>query len=295
MEITMKKYVSATILLAIIIVYVLFVNNSHSIEQMIEVSNTEVSQESYASDVNIENDFDFTNLTLDQGNAYIAFSENDITGFNRWLPFYFKITTDKELTADSAEELLNNNINQAKLYLNTNLELYKTNQLIWSAYKVDDTTFNLTLVIIPEIDALNINGVTQIDRIVLSSESSYFEYDLGNYLIEQRETIPEDELWVSASPIEAIIEGDLTTDLYYSITQLKYNVDEFDIDFSEQYDEIKDYTVKDDIVIEDNIVEYTVEVSLKQQPNGTVFRPFIQVKYNNQIGYMIPVVPVYFR
>lgn len=239
--------------------------------------------------------FDFTNLTLDQGNAYISISKNDMSGYNRWLPFYFKISCDAELTEAEVEEFLNENVLNASLYSGEDQRLYVTEQLVWSACKIDDRIFNLTLVLIPELNSFNINGVTQIDKIVLASEKSFCEYKLSSYLVEQRETISESEMYVSLSSITAKVPENLTTQINYGIMMKEYEISTFDIYFDKQFDDIASYQIMNAEVREDNSVYYSVAITLNKKNSRTVFRPFLKVSYSDHIGWMVPCVPVYFE
>ena len=68
--------------------------------------------------------------------------------------------------------------------------------MIWSACQFDDNVYNLTLVLIPEIGSIDIGESVQINKIVLTSESNIDnEYILDCYLVEEKETIPEDEMY----------------------------------------------------------------------------------------------------
>lgn len=65
----------------------------------------------------------------------------------------------------------------------------KQEEIIWSACKVDSNLFNLTLVLIPELDCFDMNGIEGINKITLTSgKNIHNEYELGHYLVEGKET-----------------------------------------------------------------------------------------------------------
>lgn len=218
-----------------------------------------------------------------------------MSGYNRWLPFYFKISCDENLNEGEVEEFLNENILKVSLYSSEEQKLYETEHLVWSACKIDDKTFNLTLVLIPELNSFDINGVKQIDKIMLASDKSFYEYKLNSYLIEQRETISESEMYVSLSSIEAIVQENLTTQINYGIVKRNYEISAFDIYFPKQFDDIASYQIMDIEVVEDNSVQYSIAITLNKKNSRTVFRPFLKVSYDDHIGWMVPCVPVYFK
>lgn len=242
----------------------------------------------------VEN-FVFSKLKLDQGNAFISISKNNIDGYNRWIPFYFYLETDTDLEPEEAETLLNENIAQATLYSDKQNELFTTTQLIWSAYKLDAGSYNLTLVLIPELDQLDMEGVQQIDKIILRSDKSNCEYDLSNYLIEARDTIPEDQLYVSLSSMESQVQDDLTAQVDYGFKKNGNDVNALDLDFPSEFTDIVNYKVNNATSTEEDTIEYSVSVLLNSKDSKTVFRPFLKVEYNNTIGWLIPSVPVYFK
>ena len=58
---------------------------------------------------------ELTNLKLDQGNAYISISSNDVSGYNRWLPFYFQVEGNNNLSERDVEAALKEKISRALL------------------------------------------------------------------------------------------------------------------------------------------------------------------------------------
>lgn len=239
---------------------------------------------------------ELTNLKLDQGNAYISISSNDVSGYNRWLPFYFRVEGNDNLSEREVEEILKEKTSSISLFSMKNEKLYETEKMIWSACQIDDNVYNLTLVIIPEIGGIDIGESVQINKIVLTSESNIDnEYILDCYLVEEKETIPEDEMYVSLSSIEATVQENLTSQINYGIMQNKNRTTGFDIYYPKDFKDIVSYEIVQTDCLEENIVEYTVAVRLKEKDSKTVFRPFLKIKYDDKIGWMIPSVPVYFK
>lgn len=239
---------------------------------------------------------ELTNLKLDQGNAYISISSNDVSGYNRWLPFYFQVEGNNNLSERDVEAALKEKISSISLFSIKDEELYETEKLIWSACKIDDNVYNLTLVLIPEIESIDIDGIVQISKIILISKDNIkHEYILDCYLVEEKETIPEDEMYVSLSSIEATVQEDLTSQINYGIMQNKDRIMGFDIYYPKKFRDIVSYEIVQTDCVEENTVEYTVAVRLKEKDSKTVFRPFLKIKYDDKIGWMIPSVPAYFK
>ena len=113
--------------------------------------------------------------------------------------------------------------------------------------------------------------------------------------MEEKETIPEDEMYVSLSSIEATVQENLTSQINYGIMQSKNRITGFNIYFPKDFKDIVNYKIVQTDCLEENTVEYTVEVKLKEKDSKTVFRPFLKIKYDDKIGWMIPSVPVYFK
>lgn len=234
-------------------------------------------------------------LVLDQNEAYIAISKNDMDGYNRWLPFYFAFSMAEDLNAESVEKLLDSKIDQAVLYTQGG-ELYHTEQLIWSASKQDKGKYNLTLVLIPELDSLMLDGVTNVTNITLVSGIKKNSYDLPAYLVEEKPTIAQNDLYVSLSSTESDISEDLTAYSNYGIMKNGNDIQDFSLDFSQKYMSVIDCSIVNAVQTENDTAEYSVIVRLAENSEKTVFRPFIKVDYgNHESGFLVPSVPVYFR
>ena len=238
---------------------------------------------------------DFEHLTLDQEIAYISISKNDIDGYNRWLPFYFTISSEDDLTEKQVEKVLNDNIKKATL--NTeNGEVYSTQQLIWSAYKLENNQYNLTLVLIPELNTLVSDEPINIKYINLYDSKDSYTYSLASYLVESKETIAEDEMYVSLSSMESDILEDYSVNVNYGIIGNGNKVSDFSLEYSNDFTPVLSYVLANTNQTEDNETEYSVKIQLNGNYKKSVFRPFLKVTYNDgKSGYLIPSLPVYFK
>lgn len=249
----------------------------------------------FIKNIDVKSDDKFYSLTLNQGEAYISISKNDIEGYNRWLPFYFSLSSKRNLTVEEVEKELSEEIDKAVLYT-TNGELYSTDQLIWSAYEVAEKTYNLTLVLVPELDSLNSNGAINVESIVLVSSDWEKSYNLPEYIVDERNTISSDELYVSLSSMESDIIENGTAYVNYGIFKNNNEISEFFLEYSKSFSPVIDYSIVNENQGEDDSIEYSVLVQLKENSEKTVFRPFLKVNYRKQkCGFLVPSVPVYFR
>ncbi len=238
---------------------------------------------------------DFEHLTLDQEIAYISISKNDISGYNRWLPFYFTFSSEDDLTEKQVEKVLNDNIKKATL--NTeNGEVYSTQQLIWSAYKLENNQYNLTLVLIPELNTLVSDEPINIKYINLYDSKDSYTYSLASYLVESKETIAEDEMYVSLSSMESDILEDYSVNVNYGIIGNGNKVSDFSLEYSNDFTPVLSYVLANTNQTEDNETEYSVKIQLNGNYKKSVFRPFLKVTYNDgKSAYLIPSLPVYFK
>lgn len=238
---------------------------------------------------------DFSNLNLDQKEAFISLSKNDISGYNRWVPFYFNLTTKEDLSEEKVEALLNEKILKASLSTNDGV-FYQTDQLIFSVGKSDENFYHLTLVVIPEVGELSFDGGETITQIELSSSDNSYKYELPSYLIEERETLLEDELSVSISSMLSEIQENLSASIDYGIEKNGYEITNLNLDFPSDFSNIKDYQVVNSVQTEDGSVEYSIIAHLNDNSSGTIFRPFLHVEYGEgKSGWLIPSVPVLFN
>lgn len=236
--------------------------------------------------------FQFDALTLDQGNAFIAISQNDVSGYNRWIPFYFHLSVDRAMSTQDVENDLKKHIQTASLVFENAQGVFQSDELIWSAAEAGEGEYNLTLVLIPEVGELPLEGVERIKTIRLSGEDGERSYDLANYAIEERLTVPESEMYVSLCGIVSFVEEDRTARINYGFQVNENQVCAFDIDYAPQFDDIVRYQIEE----EDAGSTYAVRVLLREGASQTVFRPFLRVEdENGQSGWLIPSVPVYFE
>lgn len=155
-------------------------------------------------------------------------------------------------------------------------------------------TYNLTLVLIPKLDEFPIADVEQIGKIVLKSNDKTYEYELPQYLIEARETIPEEKSAVSLSSVESEVNEDLSAGVNYGIENKGNDILKFDIDYSKKFNDVVKYRIAS-VEEKKDTVKYAVDVQLKEKQSKTVFRPFLKVEYKDTSGWLIPTVPVYFK
>lgn len=243
-----------------------------------------------------QNSFDFSTLKLDQKNAYISMSKNDIDGYNRWLPFYFTFSEKSDIDTAQVEAILNEKIENVALYADNKI-VYQTNQLIWSAYKVNDELYNLTLVLVPEISDFSFDGLKEITHIELSSDTnSSQKYELSSYMVKQKETLTDELFSVSLSSMESDISEDLIAGANYGIDKNGNKITKFSLEFPKEFSNVTDYKITDTVQSEDDRNTYSVALQLSENSSKSVFRPFLKIEYNNgNSGYLVPSVPVYFR
>lgn len=234
--------------------------------------------------------FRFDALTLDQGNAFIAISQNDGSGYNRWVPFYFHLSMDQAMSTEDVESYLKKYIQTASLDFGNTQGIFQSDELIWSAAEAGKGEYNLTLVLIPEVGELPLEGVGQIKTICLSGAAGKHSYDLTNYVIEERPTVPESEMYVSLCGIVSFVEEDRTARINYGLEVNENQICAFGIDY--EFDDIVHYQIKK----ENTGNTYAVTVMLKEGTSKTVFRPFLYVEdESGQKRWLIPSVPVYFE
>lgn len=239
---------------------------------------------------------DVSKLKIDQENAYISLSSNDMEGYNRWIPFYFTFKENFDVDASKIDDMLTKKITSASLYADGK-NIYQTTALKWSAVKLNNRKYNLTLVLNPELSDFKFDGVKTITHIELSFDSgSSKKYELPTYLIEQRPTVPEKLLSVCLSSTETEIAEDLTANAVYGIEKNENEINDFALDFPKSFSNIKSYKIVKTEQTDDNTMEYSITYQLDKNCPKTVFRPFLKVKYNNdESGWLVPSVPVYFN
>ena len=147
------------------------------------------------------------------------------------------------------------------------------------------------MTVIPKIKELSGTFRKNIERITFQSESESREFPLDAYIIDAQETLPEEEFYISGSPMVTYIEDDLTDTLNYSILA------------SDDAEEIESVS----IVYEDGFAGITdasitqtakngneATVSFHQKETGIAFRPFLKIKtVSGKEGLLVPPIPAY--
>lgn len=242
-----------------------------------------------------EGTIELDQINLDQKDAYVSMSKNDIEGYNRWIPFYFSLSGKMSMSESQVESILEKKINSAILYKDNEV-IYQTNHLVWSVYKVNDELYNLTLVLIPELSEClfdEIQPVTHIELNMISGDSQ--KYTLSNYLIEQKETLPENLFSISVSSMETEISDEFTARVNYGIETNGKEIKEFSLEYPPEFSDVKSYEILDTEVEDKNTV-YSVSLQLSKDSRKSMFRPFLKIEYDDgKLGYLVPAVPVYFR
>jgi len=242
-------------------------------------------------------ELDFSKLELNQSDAYVSISSNDLTGYNRWLPFTFRLEQKGNTNNESIVALLNKNVKKATLYSETNENLFSTNELIWTALEMEDGSYNLALVIIPNLDELKLDKATNVRRITFDTiDGEKIEYTLPSYVVEARETIRENELYVATTTVEVGIQQDLSATVTYGFIG-NIEMTDFALDYPKNFANISKHEIYEPIISEDEgISEYQVALYFSEpaEPNQKiVFRPFLQVYSENNSGWLIPPLPAY--
>lgn len=234
-------------------------------------------------------------LELDQNEAFIAISKNDISAYNRAFPFYFYLETqiDYENQSDLSR-WINQLFQKVSLISLDGSVFFTTSTMAWAPFKLEPNKFNLTLMVFPKDDNLSWTGVQRIERIVFWNGNDKWEVELPPYYVEERETIPETILMVTSSAMETSINDDLTAAVNWQISgsQKDILINEFKLDWPKVYSNLESYMLSD-ITDSNEGRTFWGYVSFKEQDDKIVFRPFIEVNYLGENVLLIPTVPVY--
>lgn len=232
-------------------------------------------------------------LALDQGNAYIAISANDDTGYNRWVPFYFVFSTEKSTSEEEVENLLSDSITAASFHTK-NEKIYNTDDLIWSSVKIDDTMHNLTLVITPSTRDFHPNTEINLHSIELTTKNgTSARYTLSQYIIEQHDTSSEDIASSSLSSIGTERSQNGIAAVSYGISSSN-EVNNLELVFSRNFVGVDNYAITEANTDTDDTAEYTASLSVAAHEPNIIFRPFLKITYDtDHIGWVVPSVPVY--
>lgn len=232
-------------------------------------------------------------LQIDQGDTFIAISSNDTDGYNRWIPFYFHLQTESDDGIEAVEAFLNETFTEATLYSNSGDSLFTTEELIWSAFRLDTNSYNLTLVIVPDLQDFVIDELIQINKIALSFNNEAVEYMLPNYTIEARDTI-KDDLYVAVSTMETEFQDNLIARVNYGIMGNTTSVESLELDYPTDFANIEKYEIDKINESADGVKEYSMIIHFSAPNNKIVFRPFIKILYSdNNYEWVIPTVPAY--
>ena len=150
--------------------------------------------------------------------------------------------------------------------------------------------------LIPELNTLVSDEPINIKYINLYDSKDGYTYSLASYLVESKETIAEDEMYVSLSSMESDILEDYSVNVNYGIIGNGNKVSDFSLEYSNDFTPVLSYVLANTNQTEDNETEYSVKIQLNGNYKKSVFRPFLKVTYNNgKSGYLIPSLPVYFK
>jgi len=234
-------------------------------------------------------------LQLIQIDSYIALSSNDRSAYNRGLPFYFNVQTKGDSNTEKVEQALIETFSSVMIYSNSSGVLFETEVLIWGVGKQEPGLYNLTLFIIPDFHELIIDNKTKIDKIVFISNNEEIEHDLVNYIIETKETILEDVLYVASSTILTDINEDLYAVVCYGIFEKEAIVEGIELYYPVNFADISKHELIDEYKTEGDFeyLAYYFNIHFLSKNEKIVFRPFIQVKYDGKSGWVVPTVPAY--
>ena len=243
------------------------------------------------------------NLQIDHEDTYIAISKNDISGTNRWIPFFFSFEFDTDVSAEAIEELLNNRITSASLINDEGILFFSTDDLIWSVFKVGKNLYNPTLVVVPSVSEIVTDEIIKVSKIVLYEGNNPREYNLVNYLIETHETIYEDDICSARATIGTEIQENLVARVHYGLYCESDTINSFELIFPPEFANIQEYKIidiehseydaTDHKEWEEKVITYVIDVHFAVPMKKTVFRPFIGVSNSVVSGRVIPALPAY--
>lgn len=234
-------------------------------------------------------------LRLDQKEAYISISATNEDGYDRWLSFYLSLPDDGESLSDKElEKKLRKEISTLSLYDKDGL-VYTADELLRASVQTDRGTYNLTLTVIPKIEELSGTFRKNIERITFQSESESREFPLDAYIIDAQETLPEEEFYISGSPMVTYIEDDLTDTLNYSIlaSDDAEEIESVTLVYEDGFAGITDASITQ-TEKKGNEISYEAAVSFYQKETGSAFRPFLKIKtVSGKEGLLVPPIPAY--
>jgi hypothetical protein len=254
---------------------------------------------------------DLSKLELNQDDAYVAISSNDSGGSNRWLPFYFTIESEKNTNFKSILAILNKaerenivrtmlheDITRVTLYSETNESLISTDKVIWTATEYNNGSsyeYQILLIIDLDLDELKLDKATNIQKMTFDmSNGEKIEHVLPNYIVEARETISEEELYVSMIPIYSSISEDATANTDYGFKG-NWEITALELDYPENFANITKHEIGEPTTNIEGDIDYPVVIYFSEfgPTQRTVFRPFLRVHSENDSGWLIPGYPAY--
>lgn len=237
-------------------------------------------------------DADSLQLHLDQGDTYMAISDNDIDGMNRWVTFYFYLETALDYDDVEVTSVLRKTFSETTIFTDKD-ETYVTETLIWTAVRAAPKSYNLTMAIIPALNEPAFTGTTQIQKIRLSGESVHTEFLPAHYIVEPLETLPGDIAHCSLATVNSGIQDGLTVSANYGITNGRADITSFALVFPMNFAGIQQYEVTSINPSEDDQIIYSVKLHFDEKTTKIVFRPFIKIVSSDDSGYIIPPYPTY--
>lgn len=237
-------------------------------------------------------EFNLQTLEIDQNDAYVSLSKNDDSGYNRWIPFYFKSHFDNQLSASDIEKELRNNIKKAKLYSESDM-IYETNELVWTAVKEAGGQQNLTLVLLPKLNECIFDNeirVTRIEFICLGDK--VLNYDCSQYILDQKETVDRNALSITSTPMQLLSSDQSVVSVDYEISGQTDEVSDVSLYYSNVFGVIN---IVDDKTVAKKGNAIRIQTKVEIQSRKIVFRPFIVVKFDNRLVNLVPPVPIYFE
>ena len=239
-------------------------------------------------------------LVLDQGEGYLAISENNTDGYNRSLFFYFYLETNNKYEEKEVENILKDEILNVSLISTDKTELYSTAKLIWTVAEIEPKKFNLMLVLFPEIGDLQLDGPEVIAKIEFLTKNGKLEYDLKPYIIEEKTTIPrnvEEKLYTSSVAVDTLMAEDLTA--MYPMTIA--SVDEIcenevlSLYWSESLSSLPSSYIIEDVENVELGREYKMKLYFSEDAHQVIFRPFVRITCGETDYLLVPTVPAYIR
>ena len=234
-------------------------------------------------------------LVLDQTEAFVAISANDNDAYNRALPFFFYLETQEDYeNLEDLDQWLNTLFDYATLFSSEETEKKKTSTMIWTPSKIEPHKFNLTLAVFPGNDALALDGVQQVTRIVFTNSNGDMVFPLINYYFDQRVTITSPKLSVTSAPIEASLNSELSVTLNYRITPYDDNLEisDFQLEWPKVFSSLDEFVLLE-TVDSDEGRTFVFSLIFTREADKIVFRPFIKVSFMGEEVFLIPTIPVY--